>query len=351
MAKECKELFLSPSLVHKQLAGKSDLRLSYAGGDFKKWQMKLRKKLKELVGEMPSERPPLNVRNIWERENHFGNIQKIVFTAEKRSDVLAYVCIPKNTKPPYDFMICLQGHSTGMHNSIAVDINDETKKIKVPGDRDFALGCMKRGVAALCIEQRAFGERKEKEQKQRAPHPCHDAAMHALMLGRTLIGERVYDVDRGIDYLKTRKDVNFKTLGVMGNSGGGTISLFSAALLPRIKFAMPSCYFCTFKDSIMDIYHCADNYIPNLLAYAEMYDVMGLFAPNPVVIVAGEKDKIFPVEGVRKAFWKLKTIYKAAGARDNCHLVVGKQGHRFYARQAWPFALKEIEKLKNGRVL
>ncbi|KKL53551.1 hypothetical protein LCGC14_2274300 [marine sediment metagenome] len=46
-----------------------------------------------------------------------------------------------------------------------------------------------------------------------------------------------------------------KELGVMGNSGGGTITLFSAALLPRPRFAMPSCYFCTFRDSIMSIYH------------------------------------------------------------------------------------------------
>ncbi len=320
--------------------------LRYDGGDVKKWQRKLRHKLKELVGDMPEERVPLNVRHLWKRDHELGTIEKIVFTSEPYCDVPAYLCIPRNAEPPFTFMICVQGHSTGMHNSIGVQREDETKPLDVPGDRDFAIGCMSRGIAALCIEQRSFGERREQKQEHVSPHGCHDATMHALMLGKTLIGERVYDVDRGIDYLMTRDDVDKKMIGVMGNSGGGTISLFSAALLPRISFAMPSCYFCTFRDSIMSIYHCADNYIPGLLKYAEMSDIMGLFAPRPVVIVAGKEDGIFPIQGVRKAFRHLKEIYKASDAGQHCHLVVGEEGHRFYAKEAWPAMLKEIQKLR-----
>ena len=254
----------------------------------------------------------------------------------------AYVCLPRDVAPPYPFFICLQGHTTGMHVSLAVDRDDETRPIAVEGDRDFALGCLRRGIAALCLEQRAFGERREQVQKQVAEQGCHDAAMQALMLGKTLIGERVFDVDRGIDYLEARGDADLTRLGVMGNSGGGTISMFAAALLPRIRFAMPSSYFCSFRDSIMSIYHCADNYIPGLLRVAEMSDIMGLFAPRPVVIVAGEKDDIFPIAGTRREFRKLRAIYRAAGAPERCHLVVGPEGHRFYADLAWPVMLKEL---------
>jgi len=72
---------------------------------------------------------------------------------------------------------------------------------------------------------------------------------------------------------------------------------------------------------------------------------MGLFPPKPVVIVAGETDEIFPLEGTRKAFVDLWRIYAAAGVQDRCHLVVGKAGHRFYAEDAWPVMLGKIEKL------
>ncbi|MDY7009655.1 MAG: alpha/beta hydrolase family protein [Planctomycetota bacterium] len=312
----------------------------------KAWQKKLRRKLRELLGmnRMPAERADLNVRSLWKRDHKYGAIEQIAFTSEPYSDVTAYVCLPQNAEPPYTFFICLQGHSTGAHNSIAVNRDDNSRRIKVVGDRDFGIGCMKRGVAALCIEQRSFGQRREQMQVMRSDRQCDEAAMHALMLGRTLMGERVYDVDRGIDYLATRNDVDMKQIGVMGNSGGGTISVFSAALLRRIALAMPSCYFCTFGDSIMSIHHCVDNYVPSLLRYAEMSDVMGLFAPKPVVIVAGRDDEIFPISAVRRSFRKLKAIYKAAGAENNCRLVVGPEGHRFYAELAWPKMLRIIKR-------
>ena len=338
-------LSLSPSENHRTVLSGMKPQLRYSGGEVKLWQRKLRRKLRQLVGDMPVEPTPLRARRIWVREHPLGTIEKVVFTTEPECDVPAYVCLPKDVKPPYPFMICLQGHSTGMHVSIAVNREDERLPLDVEGDRDFALGCMRRGIAALCIEQRSFGERREQRQRQVSPHGCHDAAMQALMLGRTLIGERVYDVDRGLDYLASRGDADMRKVGVMGNSGGGTISLFAAALLPRIKFAMPSCYFCTFRDSVMSIYHCADNYVPGLLKYAEMADLMGLFAPKPVVLVAGVDDDIFPIAGTRKAFRDLQKIYTAAGAGDRCHLVEGQGGHRFYADEAWPVMLAEIARL------
>jgi len=331
---------LSPSVLHRRLMDEIEPALAYRGGDVKTWQRKLRRKVRQLLGDTPGERCDLNVRSLWRREHRLGTIEKIVFTAEPAADVPAFVCLPRGVEPPYTFFICVQGHSTGMHNSIAVARDDNTRPIKVAGDRDFALGCMQRGIAALCIEQRSFGERRELVQERIAAHGCHDATMHALMLGRTLVGERVFDVDRGIDYLHGRGDVDTKRIGVMGNSGGGTVSLFSAAVLDRLACAMPSCYFCTFRDSIMSIYHCMDNYIPGLLKYAEIADVLGLFAPRPVVVVAGSHDDIFPIGATRREFRRLKAVYDAAGAEDRCKLVVGPEGHRFYAEQAWRAMLR-----------
>ncbi len=92
----------------------------------------------------------------------------------------------------------------------------------------------------------------------------------------------------------------------------------------------------------MSIYHCSDNYVPGLLKVAEMSDILGLFAPRPVVVVAGREDPIFPLKGVRQGFRDLRRIYAARGAERHCHLVVGAGGHRFYADEAWPSMLKEI---------
>lgn len=337
--------WFSPSECHRHIMDRMVQELAYDGGDVAVWQRRLRRRLSTLLGDWPAERVPLKVRSLWRREHPLGTIEKIVFTSEPKSDVPAFVCLPRDAKPPYTFMVCLQGHSTGMHNSIAVQRDDNTLPHEVAGDRDFALGCLQRGIAALCIEQRSFGERREQRQKRVATQGCHDATMQALMLGRTLLGERVYDVDRGIDYLVGRDDADPKRIGVMGNSGGGTVALFAAALLPRIAFTMPSCYFCTFRASIMSIHHCMDNYVPGLLKVAEMSDIAGLFAPKPMVLVAGRHDDIFPIGATRRAFRDLRRIYGEAGAPERCHLVVGPEGHRFYADQAWPVMLRELRRL------
>ena len=48
---------------------------------------------------------------------------------------------------------------------------------------------------------------------------------------------------------------------------------------------------------------------------------MGLFAPRPVTIVAGLTDSIFPIAAVKRAFAKLKRIYKAAGVAPKRDIV------------------------------
>jgi dienelactone hydrolase len=328
--------YFSPSVYHQQVMKSQHPAMSFQGGNVQDWQRRARLRLRKLLGDRPRVHGRLHARTLWKRAHDLGTIEKIVFTAEPGADVACYACLPRDARPPYRFMICLQGHTTGMHLSIGVTREDETKPMPVEGDRDFALGCLRRGYAALCIEQRAFGERREQVQRQRSALGCFDAAMQALMLGRTLIGERVYDVERALDYLESRGDADLRHIGIMGHSAGGATSLYTAALLPRIAYAMPSGYFCTFRESVMAMHHCEENYLPGLLRQFEMADIAGLIAPRPLVLVAGRHDPSFPITATRRAFRHLQSIYAAAGAANRCRLVVGLEGHRFYADRAWP---------------
>jgi dienelactone hydrolase len=324
----------SPSLVHRALLRRTRPRLGFAGGDVAGHQRRLRAKLRQLLA-LPSERPPLRPRTLWRRELAAGSVEKLVFSSEPRADVAAYVCLPRGVRPPYPFMICLQGHTSGMHCSLGLSKNEQ-RRVRVAGDRDYALQALARGVAALCIEQRSLGARAERVQQRHCWYnPCHDAAMQALALGRTLLGERVFDVDRGLDYLALRGDADPHRIGVMGNSGGGTVAMYAAALLRRLQLAVISCAFCSFDDSILAMYHCADNYVPGLRLHADAGDVLGLFAPRPAIVVAGRSDELFPLAGVRRACAQARRVWRAHGARSNLRLRIGPDGHRFYAELAW----------------
>jgi cephalosporin-C deacetylase-like acetyl esterase len=328
----------APETCHEQLLKTVPRQLAFdPQKDFQTWRQAVEAKLRELIGILP-EKPPLNLRKEYEGENDLFRETRFVFKAEAYADVPCHLLTPQQGNEPFPVIICLQGHTTGMHISLGRPKYEGDEELIKEGDRDFALQAVREGYAALVVEQRCFGERKDRRPPEIATskHTCHHAAMTALLLGRTMIGERVWDVSRAIDALSQFPEIDTRRIGCLGNSGGGTITYFTTCLDSRISIAMPSCYVCTFRDSIASIDHCADNYIPGVLRYFEMADLAGLIAPRPLIMVAGRDDPIFPLKGVEEAFDTIQQIYRAAGVPDRCRLIIGEGGHRFYAAQSLP---------------
>src|SRR5690606_20046406 len=152
-------LHLSPSENHSHLLRQIRPCLAYAGGPVAPWRDELRAEVRRLIGFPELERPPLNVRELWGEDGEQATIEKIAFTAEPYADVIAYFCVPRGLSAPYPTVICLQGHGTGVHYSIARQADDESQPMPVDGDHDYAISAMRHGFAALCIEQRSFNFR------------------------------------------------------------------------------------------------------------------------------------------------------------------------------------------------
>lgn len=317
-------------------------KMSYSGGDFNAWQKEAREKLYELLrmDRITAVEPRLEI----EYEEMHDDFKEIRFTfySEEGYRVPCHLLLPKGVKNP-PVMICLQGHSTGMHISLGrakYPVDEECVK---DGDRDFCIRAIKEGFAAIALEQRNFGEsRGEIGDSIR----CRNGALSALMLGRTTIGARVWDVQRLIDLIETEFAdlVDTNCISCMGNSGGGTATLYLAALDDRIKLCMPSCSLCTFRESIGAIDHCACNYIPDMSNYFEMDDLIAMAAPKFYIQVSGIIDPIFPIEYAEKVHEKGKATYERLGFGNRCVLVKGNGGHRFFADDSWPIVHKFLGK-------
>lgn len=296
------------------------------------WQQTAEAKLKELLG-LPYEKCDLLFSKEYEKDLPDFKEIRFTFQSEDGEFAPAVLRLPKNPcceKPPV--MICLQGHSTGMHISLGVPKFEEDEESVSSGDRNFAVQCINNGIAAVVLEQRCFGERGGN------PRPdCYTASMTAILTGRTIIGSRVWDVMKLIDVLENEFSsvVDTKKIYCMGNSGGGTATFYAAALEKRIKAAIPSCAFATFYGSIGTLYHCACNYVPGIAKYFDMAEIAGLIAPRPVVIVSGKEDDIFPLPTAEHEFSRLENIYyKNSQSPENCVHVKGNGGHRFYYEDA-----------------
>ncbi len=247
-----------------------------------------------------------------------------------RSGKLPLVLVPHGHNHPHIYV------------GLARDEAEEAHMME--GERDIARqAAAEEGYIVIAPTTRAFGEtRTSKDIEADKVHSCRDQLVHDLLLGRTPIGERVWDTSRLIDWAVANLPIDAGRIAITGNSGGGTISLFASACDTRIALSMPGCYFCTFVGSIGTIRHCECNYVPGLLRLGEMYDVAGLIAPRPFCAIAGRYDPIFPIDHVHAAYDRLKAVYAVAGAEDKCELAVGEGGHRFFKTPAWDFVRRHF---------
>ena len=272
------------------------------------------------------------------------------FYSEVGAVVTAYLLVPDLGKKKYPVVITLQGHSTGFHNSIGVVKYDDDKGY-ADGRGAFAIQAVKEGYIALAIEQRGMGERAAKNGEFRRVHlekiaGCYYEAMTANLLGRTIIGERCWDIKRTIDMLSHFSQCDMDKIVITGNSGGGTASYYAACYDERIKICMPSSAFCPYKESILRFYHCSCNYIPGAYNYYDMQDLSCLIAPRELVIVTGQLDPSFLVEGVRRGYKTVEKVYKKALAKDNCQLIITPKGHWWNVDIMWKKVKEVMQKLE-----
>ncbi len=307
--------------------------MAYAGEPPEAWKSAARRKLADLLGMDRFQKTDAGVQIEYRRkEDGFEEI-RFTFESEPGYRVPCHLLLPEGVAAP-PVMICLQGHSTGMHISLGRPKYPKDGETIKGGDRDFCVRAVREGFAAVALEQRNFGECGGSKDGPR----CLESALTALLTGRTTIGERVWDVSRLIDVLESEfsGEADLRTIGCMGNSGGGTATAYVAALEPRIVLAMPSCAMCTYRDSIGAMMHCACNYVPHIAEYFDMGDLMAMACPKFFVQVSGREDPIFPLPGAKEVFEKGKRAYDRCGLGARCTFVEGDGGHRFYADAAWP---------------
>lgn len=331
---------------------KFDYRKVLQSDEWATWQHDFREEIQRILG-LPSllkvgSQLDLGPETVEESDYDTFRLEKVYITAEPSVKLPFYLLLPKHRKPPFPLVLTPHGHERrGKEVSVGRYVDEAEERRALAHECDIALQAVHEGYAVIAPDVRGFWEMSRREDlEHNQNNSCSELQRRALMLGRTLIGERVYDIGRLIDYATTRPEIDTTQIVITGNSGGGTVALFAAACDNRITLAVPASYFCTFKDSILSISHCSCNVVPGIMQLGEMYDVAGLIAPRPVLMVHGEQDPIYPVQGTLEAFQHLQAIYRAMGVENHCELYIGSEGHRYYKKRVWPFIREHLKSHK-----
>ncbi len=146
--------------------------------------------------------------------------------------------------------------------------------------------------------------------------------------GLTLQGMIVMETIALIRYMAKDPRIDAEHMASCGNSGGGTLNLFLAALAPELCALSSSGYPSEFAYILSkEREHCACNLLPGIAHGPEMWEILSLFAPKPMLLEQGVYDSLIPCDYAQRNARKLKNIYMQMGKPDNFEFVATPTMH------------------------
>ena len=209
----------------------AELRAMRTEADVKARIEKVRSKVWTLIGGQ-FEKTPLKPQIAGTIDRSDYRIEKVIFESRPEVFVTANLYLPKRHKPPYPGIIVPLGHSSNGKSFYYYQY--------------VCQSLARKGYAVLPFDPFGQGERKQFLDPHTGkglygPTREHDQAGRPMLLfGSQFEQYRTWDGIRAIDYLLTRPEVDPERIGCTGQSGGGTMTMWLAALDPRIKAAAAS---------------------------------------------------------------------------------------------------------------
>ncbi|WP_092653509.1 alpha/beta hydrolase family protein [Actinopolymorpha singaporensis] len=277
--------------------------------------------------------------------------QRWLLSVSEDLDAYAYVNRPADLAPGErrPALLCWHGHSAGgkeviMGNASSPEYRDADLDTHTSYGRRMA----EDGFVTFGIDWMGYGDQDDR----RKPHH-HDVAgnrdwcnlyyLQATMLGMTPLGINLAHGRSLVDHAVTLPFVDADRLGVMGLSGGGTMTLWSALTDERLRAAEIICYsdlFAVF--GFRDLNYCGSQITPGLFTLVDLPDLQGLLAPRPLLVDVGAYDECFRLESAMACHERVREIYRAADAGDHLELDLFPGGHGWGGNRSVAFFSRHL---------
>ncbi len=277
-------------------------------------QTSLREAFLGLLDGLPGKSGAPGVKTMGTIEAGDYVIEKLAYESFPGYFVPALLYRPSNVKSLLPGVLSPCGHSTngkaaGTYQTLHINL-------------------AKRGYVVLTYDPIGQGERSQfwdaEKRRSRYNLSCGEHAVLGnplYLLGTSLARYRIWDGIRGLDYLVSRPEVDPASLGCVGNSGGGTLTAYIAALDPRVSAAAIGCYITTLprrmanrtqEDPSADPEQDIVGFVSEGIDHAGL---LALRAPRPTLIGSAVQDFV-PIDGARESFVEARRLYEVAGAGD-----------------------------------
>jgi hypothetical protein len=318
--------------------------------EFAAWKAEALPKVLATLGNYP-ERVPLNPELLAEWEHDGLRKQRWII------DVGRHICATFQVNIPGDLqdggkslaICCWHGHGKfGKEPVMGNDGNPDIKQNMVFHHYNYGHEMAKKGFVTYAIDWMGGGERGDVNK----PHYsmknvgcdwCTIYYLHATMLGMTSISINVTHGKAATDFACSLPFVDADRLGVMGLSGGGTMTTWSTLCDERFKAAEIICYTDLWSVfGLRDINYCGMQVAPGLFTLVDLADLQGLIAPRPLLMGIAANDTCFNIDSAMASYRQIEKIYTASGLRDRLELDLYPQEHSWGGFKSEAFFSKHL---------
>ena len=196
----------------------------------------------DALGEMPA-RTPLNARVASRAEYDGFRLENIIFESQPGVYVTAHLALP------------MRPHGSAALPVVLMPLGHSDAGILNPRYAAHLAIAARAGFAAFAWDPISQGERRQAcDKKYDYTDNCSTEhsrlGARGWLVGWNFARFRIWDAVRAIDYVESRPDLYCSRLGIMGTSGGGTMSAYMQAFDPRVKVAFPNCYISSLREVI-----------------------------------------------------------------------------------------------------
>ena len=320
---------LNPQRMFEQMAANHQPKCRFeAEQDFTTWRAQTLPLVLETLGQFPvAVAPDAELIAQWQHDGlrkqkwliQVGEAIAATFLINYPAD-----CDETQTRPA---ILCWHGHGSYGKDTVMGDDSSPEKRAEIARHNyDYGHQMAKAGFITYAIDWIGGGERSPGNDKQSSGKTlgrdwCNLLYLHATMFGLTALSINLAHARAATDFALTLAGVAADKLGVMGLSGGGTMTLWTALTDARYKAAEIICYSQLWADfGITDVNYCGMQVAPGLYDLVDLPDLQGLLAPLPLLVDIGVYDSGFKVESSMKCHSHVEAIYAAAGAADKLEL-------------------------------
>jgi len=113
-------------------------------------------------------------------------------------------------------------------------------------------------------------------------------SLRGFLVGKTILGMRVDDVIRAVDWLSTRSDVDRNAVSVFGNKASGMAVLHAAVLDPRIRRVAIANTLASYRMIVDQPVHrnVSEVVVPGVLRHYDVGDLLNAISPRQITVIS-----------------------------------------------------------------